>query len=426
MISSLGGTPSRFVLRACVVACVLAGATQAQDSPDGLTMQDAVARALARNPGVRAAASAVAAERARRDAAALPPPLVLEGELQDFAGSGVAAGLDGAETTLGVGTVLELGGKRALRAAAGDARVALASTEADLLRLDLAAEAARRFVAAGAEQERLALAEEAAAVARRTLELVQARVEVGRASDAELASAEVEVTRAELEIAARRRRAEALRVALAALWGDERSDFERVAARFDEVGEAPPFEALRARLDANPDLVRLASEARILEAERRLADAQARRDVQLSAGVRHLGVSDDAALVLGVSVPLGSTARAAPGRAAARAELERLPLETERRRLDLLATLYELHQALLGARETFLALTTDVLPEAERAVALYARGFEVGSHTLLELVEAQERLLAVRGERLEAALAYREAAIDIEHLLGGWPPGVVP
>ncbi|HEX6997822.1 MAG TPA: TolC family protein [Gammaproteobacteria bacterium] len=426
MFSSLGGTPSRFALRACLLACVLAGAARAQDSSAGLTLQDAVARALARNPGVDAAASAVAAERARRDAAALPPPLVLEGELEDFAGSGVAGGLDGAETTLGVGTVLELGGKRALRAAAGDARVALARTEADLVRLDLAAETARRFVSAGAEQERLALAEEAAAVARRTLDLVRARVEVGRASDAERATAAIEVTRAELEIAERRRRAEALRVALATLWGEERADFERVDVRFDEVGEAPPFESLEARLDANPDLVRLANETRIREAERRLADAQRRRDLALSAGVRHLGLADEAALVLGVSVPLGSAARAEPERAAARAELERLPLETERRRLDLLATLYGLHQRLLAARETFLGLTADVLPEAERAVALYARGFEVGSHTLLELAEAQERLLAVRAERLEAALAYREAAIEIEHLLGGWPPGVVP
>ena len=59
-----------------------------------------------------------------------------------------------------------------------------------------------------------------------------------------------------------------------------------------------------AQNERNPDITRFASQARLREAELRLAQAQARPNLAFSVGVRRLEESSDNALVAGFSMPL--------------------------------------------------------------------------------------------------------------------------
>jgi outer membrane protein TolC len=56
-------------------------------------------------------------------------------------------------------------------------------------------------------------------------------------------------------------------------------------------------------------------------------------------------------------------------------------------------------------------------------VRFYERGFELGSNSLLELSAAQERLLILRSEALDAAASFHLTLIEIESLLGSTRPG---
>lgn len=387
------------------------------DAP--LTLTEAVDRALLENPGLRAAGLEVDIARARRDQAALATPFAVSAEIENFAGTDTLTGFGASETTLAFAKVLELGDKRALRAELGGDRVALAEAGVMLARVDVAAEAARRFVDVVVGQQRLELARAAIDVANETLAVVRRRVDVGRGSDAELASAEIALAEAELDAAALERLSASDRVSLASLWAEATPDFGVAVADLLALPPVEPFATMRSSLEDNPDLAYLVGEQRVLEAERRVAQARRRADLSLGFGVRYLAAPGDAGLVVSVSMPVGARSRAAPAVAEAAARLARQPDVIEQRRLELTALLFELHQQATLARERYTAIRDTLLPRAERAVGLYQRGFELGSYSLLEVTQAQRALLALRDDALTAAATYHLTLVDVEQLLGG-------
>ena len=274
-----------------------AGFAQAPDEQSVYTLERAIDRALASNPGLRAAGFGVDIETARRDLAALPAAMSIQAEAENFLGSGQAASFDRAETTLQLSRVLERGGKRDLREGLGNARIGLAETDRSLARLDLSAEVARRFIRLVTLQEESTIAAQAVAIAASTLDTVRRRVDVGSNSEAELATAEIALARAELGLSALAARIDSARLRLATLWGADEAGGLTVQARLFELPAPQSLESLTSRISDNPDLLRSIDERRILEAERRLSRARERADLGLSFGVRRLGEADDTALV---------------------------------------------------------------------------------------------------------------------------------
>jgi len=399
---------------------------QVPEEQTGYTLQQAIDEALASNPGIRAAGYEVDIATARRDLAALRAPMSIQAEAENFLGSGQTSSFDSVETTLQLSRVLELGDKRDLREGLGDARIGLAETDRSLVRLDLAAEVARRFIRLAALQEEMQLAVQAVALAESTIVTVRRRVDVGSNSEAELATAEVALARAELELAALEVRIDAARLGLATLWGAESAGALRAQARLYELPAPQPLAALSSRLSGNPDLLRSIDERRILEAEQRLAETRERADLGLNFGVRHLAASGDTALVFGASLPLGRRQRADADVAIASAALGQLGARTEQRRLDAIAVLTGLHAEMRNAYDFYAALRDVLLPRSEDAARLYREGFEVGSFSLLEFNRAQQDLLALRRESLAAAERYHTTLVAIEQLLGGtYESGVI-
>ncbi|MBA2492196.1 MAG: TolC family protein [Gammaproteobacteria bacterium] len=193
-----------FALRGFIIAFSLSAAlgvrVHAQEASVGaLTLTDAVALTLARNPELQAGGYTLRAADAFIDEAGLSPPLVAGGEIENFAGTGNLSGAQGAETTLQLSRVIELGGKLDARVlAAGEAR-ALAAVERQALRLDVLAEVARRFTHVVSDQEQLALTRRATELAERTLDLTAERVAVGRAPVTEQNRAEIALARARID-----------------------------------------------------------------------------------------------------------------------------------------------------------------------------------------------------------------------------------
>jgi len=406
----------------------LHGNVYGQDSQptSALTLEEAIDRALALNPAMRVAGFDIEIERARRDAAALSQPMTVQAEVENFLGSGALSSFDSAETTLQLTKALELGGKREFRTQLGDARIALAETDRMLARLDLAARVTRRYIEMIAQQEALVLAEQEVDLAAATLEIVRQRVDVGRSSDAELATSEIALARAQLNRANNESRLKSAQLSLATLWGAEEPDFEQGAAHFFDLPVVATFDELKSRIAENPDLLRVISERRVIEAERQLADSRRRSDVSLGFGIRHLAQIDDSALVFSVNVPLGGGARSRPQVAATDARLGQLPALIEQRRLEVIAALYGLHGELSFSRLRYTSFRDNLLPRGRDAAALYREGFELGSYTMFEFNQAQSELLALRQEALSAAASYHLTLVDIEQLLGGtYQTGVI-
>ncbi len=412
---------SRFIGRAArtIVLCTLSitAAAQQPAAPDApLTLRAALEQALARNPQLQGFAFRLRAQEARATTAALGPPWELRAELENIAGTGELSGTEAAEATFSLSRVIELGNKRDRRIEAANAARDLLAAERAAAQLDVAAEVARRFIHVASDQEQLLLTRRATVLAQETLDSARLRVQSARAPEVELNRARIALARAQIELEHAEHELAASRRKLAAMWGATEDRFGRIEADLFSLPAVPTFEQLADAIPRSLDLARFASEARLRDAELRIAETRARSDISVSAGVRHLQTADDQAFVLGVTLPLGARTRASGAIAEARAQRELTDSEQEAHRVRVLAQLFEVYQELSHAVTEANTLRESVAPEMEAALTSTQYAFERGRYSYLEWTEAQRELIAVRRALIEAAANAHLFQVEIERL----------
>jgi len=393
-------------------------ASAVADTGGRLTLRDAAALALARNPSLIAHGYDLQAAEARRLQAKQPHNPVIGVEVEDALGTGGFSGFKSAQTTLQLSQMIELGGKRTARSAVAEAARERQRSDGELARVEVLAAVAERFIHVLGDQHEVTLARETTRLAEETLALAQRRVEAARASPIEekrtrilLARARISEEHAEHELLVSRRQ-------LAALWGATNAVFTEAAADLFARPPVPSFEELAARISRSPELARWASEKAVRDAEIKLADARRRPDLTLGAGVRQHSRSDDAAFVFQFSLPLPIVDRQQGARAEARLLRDQADVEATGAELRLRTALYGIAQELLHAATELDTLEKEMLPDAESALALAREGFERARFSQLELLDAQRTLLELRRERIQAALSYHQFVVEIEKLLG--------
>ena len=412
--------------RAAVVAAgvmwLAAGHAQSQtrlQTADTLTLAEVANRVAEQSPSVLAYSPRVRALDGERRSASLSPPLELIADADEFAGTGNAEGFDGIELTLALSSVIELGDRPAARVAIIDARAELFEAERRTELLDRQAEAARLFVRLAALQQELDVARRSQALAEQAERTVRSRVDRGRAPRADLQRAMAATARARLEVGHIEHQLPTLRVRLAALWGEEQPNFDRVDddALF-HPGQAGNFEQLAVALADNPDLQQLASRERIEAANLRLAQSTARGDLRWRAGVRRLEGSNSTGLVAGVSIPLFSGRRAQGDIAAATNRRDAAELDTEAARINARATLYEAWQHRQHAIEAFALLRDAVIPRLESALTDTRSAYRAGRYSYLELLAARHELIDARLALIDAARRAHLNRIELERVAG--------
>lgn len=408
--------------RACfMAAALLTSAAAGAAAPDGLSLREAIAAALANNPELGTYAFELRAAQAREQQAGLRPAPELSIEAENFAGSGETRAFDAAETTLALSQVVELGGKRGARLDAARAGSGAVETERQAAQLDVLAEVTRRFIAVARAQERLALARSATALGERTVEASQRRVDAAKSPHAELDRAHIALDRYRLDEQAATADLDTARKQLAAMWGSSQPvvdgrAFGAVRAELFALPAADDFDALVGRLAANPDFLRFTSDARLRDAELRLATTLRRPDLTLAAGLRRFESSDDQAFVASLSLPLFSGRRADGTIAEAQANRGRVDAQRRAAEVRAQATLYELHRQLTRAIAEAGTLADDIRPRAAEALQETEYAYTRGRYSYLELVDAQREYLAVQAALIEAAASAHLLRAEIERL----------
>lgn len=409
--------------RACVflllvISCTHAGAAELPEPQGVLTLAQAVDTALQRNPELLASRYELTAAQARILQAGLRLNPELGVELENFAGSGAVKGTDALETTLSLSQVIELGGKRGLRRSVAEADRDLIGIEQRARQLDVLAEVTRRFIEVVTAQERARLATEGLRLAQQTLDAIAARVRAARAPVAEASRARIAVTRTAIEERQARTALRTARYGLASLWGSIEPTFTAAEADLFAFEGIAPFDALVAQVLRNPDITRFASAARLRDAELRLAQAQARPNLTFGFGVRRLQESNDAAVVAGFSMALPVFDR---NQGAIReARVRRVQSEAERQAALLRArgTLYAVYQEMTAARERAESIRQEAIPQAQTTLEQTQDGYERGRFSFLELLTAQQELLALRGAAIDAAADFHQLQTELERVTG--------
>jgi cobalt-zinc-cadmium efflux system outer membrane protein len=407
---------SRHALAGACVAISLGVAGPTFAAP--LTLSDAIMQTLASNPELRVYAPRLLAARERETGAALRPPFQLETDVQDALGTGRASGFDSAETTVAFSQVIELGNKRDLRAEAATAGTSLIDAERAAAELDVLAEVTRRFIHVASDQEHLVVTQRATALANENVEAATARVAAARAPEVELRRARITRARAGVEQEHAEHELLSSRRMLAAMWGDSEATFDSVSADLYTAPQSEGYETLVARLATSPDFARFVSEERLRDAELRVAEAHARSNLTVRAGVRKLHDTDDEAFVFGVTMPLFSRSRADSGVAAAQALREQTAAERESHRVKAEAQLFELFQELRHAITETEILRASVLPEMEAGGGATRGAVEGGRESYLEWVDAQRELIEVQRQLIDASANAHLYRTEIERLTG--------
>lgn len=406
--------------RACIallLAIVSCQAAAQEFNPQGeLTLAQAIDGALHSNPDLKASAYELRAAQARIVQAGLRPNPELQGEFENFAGTGSVSGTRALETTLSLSQVIELGGKRRLRVSAAESELGAATIEQRSAQLDLLAEVADRFIEVVIAQERLRFAGDAVRIQRESLDAIGRRVKAGRSPEAERSRARIALTRAQIEQAQAQSQLRAARFALSALWGADQPTFTTATAELFRLPPLQSFEMLAQRVDTSADILQFASRSRLREAELALARAQARPNLTLSVGVRRLEESDEGALVAGFSMPLPVSDRNQGAIREAQIRVEQNEALREAATLKLRASLGALYQELQASRVRVETLRSDAIPQAQLALDQTRSGYERGRFSFLELTSAQQDLLELQSAAIDAAGDYHRLLAQLERV----------
>ena len=397
-----------------IVACVMiASATcNAQGMPSGtISLRDALAATLSMNPRLRSFPLRNEALLGEREIADLKPPLMVGAEVEDALGTGDIKDFTGAEATLRLSSVVEMGGKQAARVGTINRRIDVLNAEQRVVELDLLVEVERRFID-------VALQALSSAIAEQTVSTIEPLVTAGQAPQLEKDRAQAALLRAQLAEQAADARLGSARIRLASMWASNTPQFDEVSSNILAVEQAGSIESLLAGLASNPDIEIFAAESRLLEAELRLAQTRQEGDIQWSAGIRHLKEFDDTGFAFGVTIPLFNKARASGAERSARANLQ----EVEVRQLTALnaieGEIRSLHRALQQAIAEVNTLQQQIIPVLQGVQQQTLQAYGAGSYGYVELITAQQEFLNAQLSLISSAANAHRLRAEIERLSG--------
>jgi len=352
------------------------------------------------------------------EAAALRPAFRLGAELENVMGTGEAQAFSGAELTVSLSSIIELGDKRAARIAFANSRVNAVSASRNIAALDLAADVTARYMQVVITNARIEVAREARQLSRQAVSAVRKRVNAGAAPKPELRRARAALAEAEIELNRLLSQRQGERATLAQFWNASEADIGTISGDLFSLDSVADVDSMLQKLAENPNILAFASQERVQQAALRLARSAGRADIEWQAGARRLQGSQDIGFVGGVSIPLNTARRNAAAVSAAESSLALLPVEREAALRSLQIQLRDFYQRRVIGVETLNTLRKKVIPELQTALRETREAYNRGRYSYLERISARNELIAARKALIEAAANAQLAQLEIERLTG--------
>jgi len=383
-----------------------------------LALRDALTLALLRNPQLAAFGYEARAAEARTLQAGLSPNPEAGIMVEDFGGTGGNRSFEGAETTLSISQLVELGGKREKRVRFAEADRQRAGWDYEAERLNVITTTAQRFIEVLAAQERVALAKQTAELTGQTHRTVEDRVKSGLVPAADGQRALVRLSTERIALSKAERQLDTARQKLAAMWAGSTPMFTTAAGALADLPPLPAAQDLVAHVNNNPQVARWTVEMAQRKAALDLAKSKAVPDVTGSVGVRRMHEADDTVYLFEIMVPLPFSDRNQGGILEARYNLAKGDSERKAAEIAVRTALTEAYNDLAAAHHEAVTLRDEAMPAAKSAFDSSQKAYESGLSSLLEVFDAQRTLIDVQREQIEAQARYRAAAATVEGLIG--------
>ncbi|ARD24019.1 TolC family protein [Shewanella japonica] len=386
-------------------------------APEKLTLQTVIERVQLQHPSLKVFQFRQQALDGEAQTQALAPGFELGFELENVAGTGEFQGVDSAEMTVSLSSVIELGDKLDARSGIVTKKRALLDAEQKIAGLGILAEATRRYIDVLAAQSRLQLADDALALAEETLTVVELRAQTGLTPDAEVKRAQAAVFNNQLVAETQLHQLEYAKLALSMMWGESQVNYASLEGSLfeftDDVALTPLFEKVK----YSPAIEAYLTQAQLKQAELRFAQSQSSTDVSWSVGVKQMQQTNDTALSAGFSVPLFSGDRNTGAVIVAQAAKDEVLINRDIALRELYAQLYRAYASRKQAIMTVNRLQTRIIPTLTLALEDTQVAYEQGLYSYLDYLTAREELLFSRRAMIDAAASALRFGVDIEQLI---------
>jgi outer membrane protein, heavy metal efflux system len=365
------------------------------------------------------AANVQTAQGLAQQAEALPNPQ-LSVQSENFAGTNSFNRISPVQNTVSLSEVIEIGGKRHSRIAAGQAGLEASRAAYLLSKTDFAHDLAISYAAAEAAQTRVDLVAEELKRAQEDLRVAHALVDSGRESDLRALQAQAAVSSARADLEEARANAIEALIRISSL----------VGAPEPYTGIGPSLLQLASTLQvpsadpSRPAPTVVSAEAE-LEAAARRVDVERKRaisDLTLSLGERRLPGEDANALVAGMSVSLPLFDRNRGAVAARLAEFSAADARLNAARLEAGAN-WRAATSQARAAANRLQASEETEATAREAYRLSRIGYDAGRTPLIELLATRRGLIDAQLRSLDARVARIQAEATLARLAGRIPFG---
>ena len=389
------------------------------EPPGALTLRQGLALALTGSPELAMFDYDIrVAEAGVLQAGLLPNPQASI-DSQDIGGSGPYRGARAAERTLQIGQLIELAGKRRKRVVEARLGRDLAGFDYEVRKRQVFLAVHQAFVEVLAGQRAVAVNEEIVGLTESVLPDIRRRMESGKTSGVELTRSNVAIATARIGLEQARRDMLGARHRLAAQWGSTKPRFSSALGNLEDSPALAALDTLNSRLAQNPRVARFDTERERREATLARERAAAVPDVTIRGGVRQFAESDNAAFVVGASVPIPLFDRNQGNIRAAREQIGKTEAERSFVQAAISAELAEAYHAAIAAREQIALFRETVIPQSEEALKTITEGYEAGRFGYLEFLDVQRTLVTSRQQYIQALAAHQQAIARVESLTSG-------
>lgn len=388
-----------------------AATSRAAEPAGPITLQAALALAMASNPDLSAAQYELQAVEATVLQANVLPNPSLEVAVEDRR-------RETRESTLQLSQPIELGGKRSARMSAAERSRDAAAAELNAKRAEVRSGVITAFFDVLVAQERMRLAQESSELAQKATSAASRRVAAGKVSPVEETKARVEESSVRLELSQARSELASARKRLSATWGNSAPRFERADGELTTLPPMPEIAGMTQRLTQAPALARARYEVDRRQALAQVESSRRIPDMTVSLGVKRSEELGRNQAIVGLSVPLPffDTNRGNVLESLRRVDKARDELAATEVRLD--SELAEAYERLNVSRQEAESLQKEVIPGAQSAFDAATKGFEFGKFGFLDVLDAQRTLLQAKSQYLRALSEAHRAAADFDRILG--------
>jgi len=388
---------------------ILLGVTAQTPASAALTLDDALARALASNRTIAAARLAGPVSKAGVDVARERPNPELTYEAER----------ELPHQAIGGSIPIELGGKRQRRIDLANATLLATDAELDRVIADVQHEVRRAYFSLVAANERVTIANDVRALAVRARDAAQVRFAAGDSPRLEAVQTQLALADADNEVTAATGEASAARAELNVLIGQPASAALTVTSALTLRPLPSLEEAVATASKSNVALALLDKRIAEQEARRAVAKSLQTPDVTAGSSFTYQAQPDFSygwRLNFGVTLPVFTKHRA--GVVVEEAELARLRAERMATEEDIAGSVTAALARATALSEALRRYQSDILPAAADVEQMAQDGYSAGQTGLVALLQALQSTRDIRRRGLQAGLEFQLALADLERAIG--------